>query len=71
MTDEANAISDQLLRLAVDQAEHPADAVAALLSAAGTILQRHFGAVHAAALMVDMVTSAERQLIDRSGDGSS
>ncbi|MDR3388798.1 MAG: hypothetical protein P4L92_17260 [Rudaea sp.] len=45
------ALSTTLCRDALDGADHPADAVSALMSAAATILRRSFGEEGALALM--------------------
>lgn len=46
-----SALAAALCRDALDGADHPADAVSALMSAAATILQRSFGEEGALALM--------------------
>ena len=61
MTDEHKALAAELLQTALDNTEHPARAVSLLMSAASTILQRHFGEEGALALMTQALdtTGAE------------
>lgn len=44
MTDEQQALSNDLLQRALDGTDHPDRAVSALMTAGMTILQRRFGA---------------------------
>ena len=51
MTDEHKQLIAELLQTALDNTDHPARAVSLLMSAAGTILHRSFGADGAVDLM--------------------
>ncbi len=58
MPDNRAKLAHSLALIAVDATEHPAEAVAGLMRAAATILQRTFGDDGAAQLMRSMMNEA-------------
>lgn len=58
MTNDHQTLAAELLDRAVHETEHPARAVSVLMTAAATILQRHFGEEAAMELMHEALDRA-------------
>lgn len=62
LTDEHKALAVDLLEMAINNTEHPARAVSILMSAAATILGRHFAPSDALDLMTQALDMTGAQL---------
>ncbi|PTD20427.1 hypothetical protein [Sphingomonas fennica] len=68
MSDSPNGLPEltsDLMSRAVCNTSHPADAVSALVLAAGVILNAKFGAARSIALLRDVIDETEQQLASR------
>lgn len=62
MTNDEKSLALTLLQDAIDNTDHPATAVSVLMSAAASILERHFGAAQSVDLMTQALDEAGARL---------